>query len=356
MAERPQPRRLIAVDARLANFNTSDVHPLYHRMLFSSLASGDEVAEIVGGNLEFKDDAPPLKLEITLKRNLDTGHEQAIIGYSWDNTSTSPTHELGRVPISREQHVFEATIPRGGKVLRLFATNETFLLLEQLEASNGKVISLEDILIAPGWPPIQAAPVPPSAPGINQPIFGSGSATHPPTPQQITGHPIIPPPPIGQDKPTPIFPPPTPPPIGVVPVGDLVGPAVKPANVPPSLAGVEQPQFGTGSKTAPTAASWFPDFTTHPPYPPIVVHTAPGIFGLFTGHQPPITPPETETDIIIRLNGWGPPGPQEPDEPDEPDENGPHGTEPEPTYTPAPHNRMPPPPPPRPQRGRRRAV
>jgi hypothetical protein len=48
----------------------------------------------------------------------------------------------------------------------------------------------------------------------------------------------------------------------------LVGPAVGPAPAPPSLPGVQQPQFKTGSATVP--ASLFPDFTTTPPSPPIV--------------------------------------------------------------------------------------
>jgi hypothetical protein len=62
--------------------------------------------------------------------------------------------------------------------------------------------------------------------------------------------PIIPPPPIGADKTIPTFPPPTPPPIGTVPVGDLVGPAIAPAAVPPSVAGVVQPQYAPPPATA----------------------------------------------------------------------------------------------------------
>jgi hypothetical protein len=122
--------------------------------------------------------------------------------------------------------------------------------------------------------------------------------------------PIIPPPPIGNPVGVPPFPPPTPPPIGVVPVGPLVGPAVEPAPVPPSLAGVQQPQFGTGSATAPTAASWFPDFTTTFPSPPIVLTSlwngATETGGVWNDGTPPSTP--TTQNII--LNGWGPPGPQ----------------------------------------------
>jgi hypothetical protein len=120
-----------------------------------------------------------------------------------------------------------------------------------------------------GTPPIQPAPVPPSIAGIPQPVFGSGSATSPGA-GPITGSPILPPPLITNPPGTPVFPPagantaPVP-----VPVGPLVGPAVRPAAVPPSIAGVPQPQFvPPGSATVP--ASLFPSFTTTPPSPPIV--------------------------------------------------------------------------------------
>ena len=120
-----------------------------------------------------------------------------------------------------------------------------------------------------GTPPIQPAPVPPSIAGIPQPVFESGSATSP-APGPITGHPIIPPPTIGDPVGFPVFPPVTPNTAPVaVPVGPLVGPAVAPASAPPSVPGVPQPQFvPPGSATVP--ASLFPDFTTTPPSPPIV--------------------------------------------------------------------------------------
>jgi hypothetical protein len=123
-----------------------------------------------------------------------------------------------------------------------------------------------------GTPPIQPAPVPPSIAGIPQPVFGSGSATVPATNVPITGSPILPPPLITNPPGTPVFPPVTPNTAPVpVPVGPLVGPAVGPAPVPPSIAGVPQPQFvPPGSGTVPTAASLFPAFSTTAPYPPIV--------------------------------------------------------------------------------------
>ncbi|HEY1880545.1 MAG TPA: hypothetical protein VGG68_11500 [Caulobacteraceae bacterium] len=122
-----------------------------------------------------------------------------------------------------------------------------------------------------GTPPIQPAPVPPSNAGIPQPVFGSGSATAPATPIPNTGTPILPPPLISNPPGVPVFPPTTGAAPVPVPVGPLVGPAVSPAPVPPSLPGVPQPQFaGGGSATVP--ASLFPNFTTTPSSPPIVVN------------------------------------------------------------------------------------
>ena len=120
-----------------------------------------------------------------------------------------------------------------------------------------------------GAAPIEPAPVPPSIAGIPQPVFESGSPTSPAA-GPITGSPIIPPPTIGDPVGFPVFPPVDPDTAPVpVPVGPLVGPAVGPAPAPPSVPGVQQPQFvPPGSATVP--ASLFPDFTTTPPYPPIV--------------------------------------------------------------------------------------
>jgi hypothetical protein len=84
--------------------------------------------------------------------------------------------------------------------------------------------------------------------------------------------PIVPPPTFGLPPP-PEFPPTTGTTPVPVPVGPLVGPAVASAPVPPSLAGIAQPQFGSGSITVP--ASMFPDFTTTFPNPPVSVQTTP---------------------------------------------------------------------------------
>jgi hypothetical protein len=125
--------------------------------------------------------------------------------------------------------------------------------------------------------------------------------------------PIIPPPLIGAAQTIPTFPPPTPPPIGHVPVGPLVGPAIAPAGVPPSLAGVVQPQYKTGSATSPAANGYFPQFTTTTAYAgfpnnpptgvPIVfsnISTNPSRSG---GVWTVVPPPSTPTTAQITLNG-----------------------------------------------------
>ena len=166
-----------------------------------------------------------------------------------------------------------------------------------------------------GAPPIEPAPVPPSIAGIPQPVFGSGSPTAPAA-GPITGSPIIPPPTIGDPVGFPVFPPvgPNTAPVAV-PVGPLVGPAVGPAPVPPSVAGVQQPQFvPPGSATVP--ASLFPDFTTTPPSPPIVFAN---IFKIGTVPPPlPSTPGQNPPPIVISSVPtipqlpWNPPPTQPP--------------------------------------------
>jgi hypothetical protein len=112
--------------------------------------------------------------------------------------------------------------------------------------------------------------------------------------------PLVPPPLIGRGGgPPPTFPPPTPPPIGHIPPGVLVGPAIAAAAVPPSIAGVTQPQFGSGSATVPHTL--FPYSTTIFPSPPIVFSN------IFTDGVSPTTPPHTTTTQNIPVGGWGPP-------------------------------------------------
>jgi hypothetical protein len=127
-----------------------------------------------------------------------------------------------------------------------------------------------------------------------RPAIGSG-ASFP------TFYPIFPPPPAGSAQATPAFPPPTPPPIGAVPVGPHVGPVVAAAAVPPSTAGFPLIRYGSGSATAPTAAHMFPAVTTTYPSPTIVFSN------VYTGGNPPSTPPSTASTQNVPVGGWGPP-------------------------------------------------
>jgi hypothetical protein len=150
--------------------------------------------------------------------------------------------------------------------------------------------------------PITPDPTPP-APGIPQPVdtgaFPAGCIPPPGVPD--TGE--------GEVACTnliyfPMFTPPFPPPnVGSV---DIPGPlTIAPAPVPPSLAGVVQPQFRTGSAAAPSAASWFPQFTTIFPVPTVV------FANIFV--QGATLPPMTATTQNVEMGGWGPgAGPQTP--------------------------------------------
>lgn len=131
--------------------------------------------------------------------------------------------------------------------------------------------------------------------------------------------PIIPPPPIGNPVGVPTFPPPTPPPIGQVPTGPLVGPAVAAAPVPPSLAGIAQPSYGSGSATVPPVNGYFPQFTTTTAYAGFPNQPPTGVPIVFANifNQPTFSGgvwaypalPSTPTVGQIILDGWGLPGP-----------------------------------------------
>jgi hypothetical protein len=149
-----------------------------------------------------------------------------------------------------------------------------------------------------GSPPITPAPVPPSIPGIVQPVIVTGGQSLPPSfPLGSVGS-WLPPPQVGMG--------------GDAPFGTPV--------VPPGsgLPGVVQPQYATGSANLPTAASLFPSGTTSPPYPPIVFANV----MMIGAGAPPSTP---TTPVIPTLAG-------EDDEPGAlPD--------PDPDPEPAPHRR-----------------
>jgi hypothetical protein len=110
--------------------------------------------------------------------------------------------------------------------------------------------------------------------------------------------PLIPPPPIqlaGGNPPN--FPPPTPPPIGTVPKGPLIGPAIAAAAVPPSVAGFPLIRFKTGDADTPVGAQLFPNFKTLFPTPPIKF-----INLMMIGSD---VPPSTATTLNYPMDGWG---------------------------------------------------
>jgi hypothetical protein len=107
--------------------------------------------------------------------------------------------------------------------------------------------------------------------------------------------------------PPPAFPPPTPPPIGHIPPGVLVGPAIAAAGVPPSVAGFARLIFTFGSATTPPASAAFPEFTTTYPSPPIIID-APQNTNTPIWVAPTQPPPTQATTAAITISGnWGPP-------------------------------------------------
>lgn len=126
-----------------------------------------------------------------------------------------------------------------------------------------------------GTPPIQPAPVPPSIAGIPQPVVVAGGQSLPPSFPLGTAGTWLPPPQVGMggNQPFPI-------------------PVVPPATVPPSVPGIPQPVYASGSATIPPR--YFPGyFTTNPPSPPVVFANifmnGPG-FPPSTPSQPPLPP------------------------------------------------------------------
>jgi hypothetical protein len=117
-------------------------------------------------------------------------------------------------------------------------------------------------------PPLIGTDVPGSAPGIPQPVIVTGGESLPPSFPLGTAGTWMPPPLVGEGGNVPF---PTP----VVPPGS-------------GLPGVTQPQFVTGSPTAP--ASYFPDYSSPGPFQPIVLtnlmQIGPGPPPFTAGSQP----------------------------------------------------------------------
>lgn len=110
----------------------------------------------------------------------------------------------------------------------------------------------------------------------------------------VTGSPALPATPIPITG-SPLLPPPQ------VGMGGSVPTRIPATTVPPAIAGIPQPQFPTGSPTIPSAASLFPAFTTNAPRPPIVfanifkIGTVPPPLPS-TPSQPPLPPLPTAFD------------------------------------------------------------
>ena len=177
-------------------------------------------------------------------------------------------------------------------------------------------------------PPIIGPDTPGSAPGVNQPQYESGDANTPTAASMFPQAPVgtwMPPPQVGMG--------------GNAPFGTV---AIPPAGVPPSVAGVTQPQFQTGSGASPTAASLFPAFTAAGPFQPIVLtsimNNSPDynpIAPPFTAGTQPITqsttpppvypgPPTNVFAVEMAAPPMPPPDDDEDDEAD--DEEGAHVT------------------------------
>lgn len=146
-------------------------------------------------------------------------------------------------------------------------------------------------------PPIMPAPSPPSAPGVPQPVIVSGGQALPPSFPLGTAGTWLPPPQVGMGENTPF---PTP----VVPPGVM---SPWPTEQPMLPA---QPQFPTGSATAPAASAWFPAFTAPGPSPPIIVAN---IFMNGPGFPP--STPGTQPILIAEEPDEIPQLPWEPGEP-----------------------------------------
>lgn len=255
----------------IANGSAEIVQPDWAPLTFSA-ATGD--ATVSGGNLLFTvTGLADITATITLLRGAGA---KFWLGYSWDGGPIETMGEFEQPGSGALTVTGEAQAEIGG-LLALFVTSDDDAAATYWSA--GSLTVDEAVIVDP-----------------SEPVFPAFT-------------PILPPPPVG------VPPPPTFPPTGSntapvpVPVGPLADPiAIGPPAVPPSVAGVPQPQFGSGSATAPPVNGYFPEFTTTPPSPPIVITQSPGVFGIFNnavaavGATPPWTwppPPSTSTPPVL---------------------------------------------------------
>lgn len=209
---------------------------------------------------------------------------------------TSASVAVSNIPIPGPPAPTTAPFTSQGHVLQIFSSSNAATVFTW---SQGRVFGTEETLVSGA---IEAATYPPSAVGRSYIITpGTVNATFP------AYTPLFPPPLVGQGGgAAPTFPPPTPPPIGAIPTGALVGPAIAAAGVPPSIAGKALIIFTFGSATTPPASAAFPEFTTTFPSPPIVFSN------IYTGGSTPTTPPSTASTPPMGTSyntggQWGPP-------------------------------------------------
>jgi hypothetical protein len=309
-----QPVKVLDVDAVIADgsYTSTNVNDLV-QLSFSSIRWGDANLD-AQNNLRFtdwvwsdSDDDLPL-LSITVQVTAQPANN--YIWGEWDYSGT--TFLITRFHISTTNPIAVSNIPippptatppaiGQGRVLQLFSSCDTGTVFNW---TNGRVFGTETTLV---WQPIEYATFPPSIAGRTYTLTGGTSPSTFPT---FT--PLFPPPLVGQGGGAPpTFPPPTPPPIGHIPAGVLVGPAIAAASVPPSVAGITQPVFTFGNATTPPVTAAFPQQTTTYPHPPIIINSTQNTNTPIW--VPPPQPPPTQAStpplgLSYNTGGqWGPP-------------------------------------------------
>jgi hypothetical protein len=199
--------------------------------------------------------------------------------------------------LSAPQHVVavgvSATGTNYGLDDQIYLPNGVILQVTTLQASSTQLLAVA--IINPGYltgtaptnPVAQVATDGKGTGGSFNLTWAAIPASELPTFPTFT--PIYPPPPVGIPASLPTFPPTTGSTPITVPTGPLVGPAIAPAGVPPSDAGVVQPQYGSGSATSPLGSALFPNFNTTFPVPTIVISATFNNVTVAAGHTPPWT-------------------------------------------------------------------
>ena len=259
----PELRGTVLVDAALADGTTTDVLPTWQHLTFSAINSGNATINGNGDLVLGPSGTGYVNVSQDVQVADATGPYIVYFMWTWNGLRTY----FGEVTIPDNQDYTVTTsglISLGGSPLALYiATN------------------LPGHTLTYGFQDFQLL-----TPDTFFPAF----------------FPFLPTP-VGADQPIPTFPPPTPPPIGIVPVGEFAVLAIKSGPVGISVAGINQPVIGGNNPAT------FPDFTTTFPSPTFVVSnvwTVPTIAGgVWTTHLPAYT----TTTQNIALGGWGLPGP-----------------------------------------------